>query len=131
MKILGALILCLCLPSLALAQRAGTTSSGGAMYSGGGGGGGSAGGVSASLTHIPATRFKYPSGKNTNGYVPSGFVPYLQAVSTAKTVPEVGTFLPFEQAVEAGREANQPTPSLGDFARAERERRKAHQPYTN
>lgn len=133
MKILGALVLCLCLPGLAFAQRAGAAFGGGTSSSptatGGGGGGASGGEVSASMFHTPATHFKYPSGHNDGAYVPSGFVPFSQAVAGAKAAPGEGTFLPFEKAVEAGREANEPMPSLGEFAREERARRE-HKPVT-
>ncbi|HUO36113.1 MAG TPA: hypothetical protein VMU43_14085 [Candidatus Acidoferrum sp.] len=129
MKILGALVICLCLPGLAFAQRSGgsfgASSSVAAGYSGGGGGGAGGGGgeVNASLTHLPLTTFRYPEATNNGQYVPSGFVPFAKAVSEAKPSSEVGTFLPFEKAVEEGRIANEPPPSLGDFARQERARR--------
>jgi hypothetical protein len=134
MKILGALVLCLCLPGLAFAQRSGAAfGSGGTstLTSGGGGGGGAAGGgeVNGSMMHTPATHFKYPAGHNDGGYVPSGFVPFSQAVASAKPAPGEGTYMPFEKAVEAGREANEPMPSLGEFAREERARRE-HKPVT-
>lgn len=134
MKILGALVLCLCLPGLAFAQRSGASFGGGSNSTitvGGGGGGGAAGGgeINASLTHTPVTHFKYPAGHNDGGYVPSGFVPFSQAVADAKPAQGEGTFLPFDKAVEAGREANEPMPSLGEFAREERARRE-HKPVT-
>ncbi|HTV57623.1 MAG TPA: hypothetical protein VMJ93_02000 [Verrucomicrobiae bacterium] len=132
MKILGALIICLCLPGLAFAQHAafGGGSSSSAYSGSGGGGGGSSSGGNASLLHIPATQFKYASAHNDGQYVPSGFVPFSQAVKSATPSPEAGTFLPFAKAVEEGREANEPPPSLGDFARAERARR-AHKAAAN
>lgn len=136
MKFLGALVLCLCLPGLAFAQRSGASFGGGSsttgMTNGGGGGGAAAGGGGggASLIHTPATDFKYPAGRNDSSYVPSGFVPFSQAVADAKAAPAEGTFLPFEKAVEAGREANEPMPSLGEFAREERARRE-HKQATN
>ena len=68
-------------------------------------------------------RCKAPTRRNDGSYVPSGFMPYSQAVSSAKPAPGVGSYLPFDKAVEEGREANEPPPSLGDFARAERARK--------
>lgn len=135
MKLLGALVLCFCLPGLAFAQRSGASFGGGSsstsMSSGGGGGGAAAGGGGGTaLIHTPATQFKYPSGRNDGSYVPSGFVSFSEAVADAKTAPAEGSFLPFEKAVEAGREANEPMPSLGEFAREERARRE-HKPATN
>jgi len=126
MKILGALVICLCLPGLAFAQHSGSfgsSSTSTPMSSGGGGGGAGGGEVSASMTHVPATQFHYPAARNDGSYVPSGFMPYSQAVSSAKPAPGVGSYLPFDKAVEEGREANEPPPSLGDFARAERARK--------
>ena len=125
MKILGALVICLCLPGLAFAQRGGAgfgagSSTTAGFTSGGSGGGGE---VTASLTHVPLTTFRYPDARNNGEYVPSGFVSFSKAVSEATSSPEAGIFLPFDKAVEEGRIANQPMPSLGDFARAERARR--------
>lgn len=134
MKMLGALLICLCLPGLAVAQRAGTsfggTPTGASMNGGGGGGGGGGGEVNASMMHTPATQYRYPAGHNDGAYVPSGFVPFSKAVAEAKPATGEGTFLPFDQAVKAGHEANEPMPSLGEFARQERARRE-HKPVTN
>lgn len=84
--------------------------------------------MNASMTHLPRTTFHYPEAHNDGSYVPSGFVPFSKAVSEAKPSPEAGTFLPFDKAVEEGRIANEPPPSLGDFARAERTRREHQTP---
>lgn len=133
MKFLGALVICLCLPGLAFAQRSGASFGGSgtaSIASGGGGGGGGpagAGEANASMIHTPPTHFKYPSGHNDGSFVPSGFVPFSQAVADAKSAPGEGTFLPFDKAVAAGKEANEPMPSLGEFAREERARRE-HKP---
>jgi hypothetical protein len=131
MKILGAFVLCLCLPGLAFAQRSGASFGGSAtstpMSGGGGGGGPAGGGANTSLVHTPETQFKYPAGHNDGAYVPSGFVPFSQAVADAKPAPAEGTYMTFSKAVEAGREANEPMPSLGEFAREERARRE-HKP---
>jgi hypothetical protein len=134
MRILGAILLYMSLPGLAFAQHAGTSFGGGsgvpAISAGGGAGGSGGGGGTASMTHVPTTQFHYPAAHNDGSFVPSGFVPFSQAVKSAKPSPEAGMFLPFDEAVEAGREANQPSPSLGDVARRERARRE-HEPQTN